>query len=364
MAELNLETRVETVDPVALQSETSTETMAGSIAQAAALIRAGGLVAFPTETVYGLGANALETAAVERVFVAKGRPAHDPLIVHVTSVEWLPRVAAEIPPLAYTLAERFWPGPLTLVLRRTEAVPDGVTAGGETVAVRAPSHPVAQALLHASGVPIAAPSANRFGHTSPTTAQHVLDDLSGRIDMILDGGPTTIGVESTVLDLTVSPPVILRHGGVTTEALREVIEEVAERTNGRREDDPPEALASPGLLDRHYAPHTPLMLFRGASASVAMTTYATELHQRGVRVCVLAFDEDIDMLAHGGLQVVRLAAESELPEVAQKLYSALRTADASGAQVLLAREPRGKGIGAAIRDRLVRAAETIVVANE
>jgi len=340
------------VDPAAPAAE--------EIARAAETIRAGGLVAFPTETVYGLGANALDATAVERIFTAKGRPAHDPLIVHVASVDWLPQVAAEIPPLAQTLAERFWPGPLTLVLPRTTAVPNGVTAGGETVAVRAPSHPVAQALLRASMVPIAAPSANRFGHTSPTTARHVLDDLEGRIEVILDGGATSIGVESTVLDLTVSPPVVLRHGGVPIEALRETIGAVAGRT-GRKDE---QVLASPGMLDRHYAPRTPLVLYRGNEALATLAAIGAQLTRDGIRVCVLAPEEDRPLLESSGLSTISLGAESDLGEVARNLYRALRDADASGADLLLAREPLGGGIGAAIRDRLVRAAETIVECDD
>lgn len=333
---------------------------AEEITRAAEVIRAGGLVAFPTETVYGLGANALDAEAVERIFAAKGRPANDPLIVHIASIEWLPQVAAEISPLAHTLAERFWPGPLTLVLHRTPAVPDGVTAGGETVAVRAPNHPIAQALLRACNVPIAAPSANRFGHTSPTTAQHVLDDLDGRIEMVLDGGSTSIGVESTVLDLTVSPPVVLRHGGVPIETLRAVIGAVGERPNHKTET----VLASPGLLDRHYAPHTPLVLYRGTGAAATMMAIGAQLEREGIRVCVLALEEDRTLLESHGLNYVTLGSESNLNEVAQNLYGALREADARGAAVLLARDPHGDGIGAAIRDRLARAAETIVESDD
>lgn len=326
---------------------------AATLADAASILRAGGLVAFPTETVYGLGANALDATAVERIFAAKGRPAHDPLIVHVVGLDWLPAIAAEVPPLARRLAAQFWPGPLTLVLHCTAQVPDGVTAGGETVAVRAPNHPIAQALLHASGVPIAAPSANRFGHTSPTTAQHVLDDLGGRIEMILDGGATPIGVESTVLDVTQTPPVVLRHGGVPIEALRAAVGAVAERAGDAQQT----VLVSPGLLDRHYAPHTPLRLFRGEGALGSLLAQGVQMRQAGTRVCVLAFAEDEVALAQAGLPTVALGAEAQLEEVARRLYGALRAADVSGADVLLAREPRGEGIGAALRDRLGRAAE-------
>src|SRR5258708_2132264 len=197
-----------------------------AIARAAQILREGGLVAFPTETVYGLGADATNPAAVESIFAAKDRPHSDPLIVHIADSDGLWQVAAEAPPAAQALAARFWPGPLTLVLPRAAGIPASVAAGGATVGVRVPRHPVALALLRAVGVPVAAPSANRFMHTSPTTAAHVLADLDGRIDCVLDGGPCEVGVESTVLDLTSDPPRVLRPGGVTLEALREGLPEV------------------------------------------------------------------------------------------------------------------------------------------
>src|SRR5262245_22416754 len=202
---LNYPTKIIIVNPVAPEPAV--------IQQAASVIRAGGLVAFPTETVYGLGANALDATAVARIFAAKGRPASDPLIVHIAAFAQLDDIAEQIPPLARELAAAFWPGPLTLVLRRRSIVPANVSAGRETVAVRMPAHPVALALCGAAGVPIAAPSANLFTRTSPTEAEHVLEDLAGRIDLLLDGGPTPIGLESTVLDLTQSPPALLRPGG-------------------------------------------------------------------------------------------------------------------------------------------------------
>src|SRR5690349_641067 len=197
-----------------------------AIALAANLLRAGEVVAFPTETVYGLGADATSEAALQRIFVAKERPLSDPLIVHLADASHLAEVARAIPPEAERLAERFWPGPLTLVLRRLARIPALVAAGGDTVGVRIPAHPVAQALLRAADLPIAAPSANRFMHTSPTTAAHVLADLDGRIACILDGGPTTVGVESTVVDLTTNPPRLLRPGGVTLQALRAILPDI------------------------------------------------------------------------------------------------------------------------------------------
>ena len=250
-SESTLATRLVAVDP--------TQPDPAVLAEAATLIQAGRLVAFPTETVYGLGANALDADAVARIFAAKERPAYDPVIVHVADAAELTDLTAALPDLGSLLIERFWPGPLTLVLPRSERVPDVVTAGGPTVAVRAPAHPLARALLDAAGTPIAAPSANRFSHTSPTRAQHVWDDLAGRIDMILDGGPTAVGVESTVLDLTTEPPTLLRPGGVTIEEIEALIGPV--QTSARREDG--NTLPAPGMLDRHYAPRAVLWLFTG-----------------------------------------------------------------------------------------------------
>ena len=255
------------------------------VAQAAAVLRSGGLVAFPTETVYGLGANALDAAAVQRIFAAKQRPAFDPLIVHITGVEALAALVRHLPPAALLLAERFWPGPLTLVAPRADLIPDTVTAGGPTVALRAPSHPVAQALLRATRLPIAAPSANLFSHTSPTTAAHVWHDLAGRIEMILDGGATPLGVESTVLDISGPVPVLLRPGGVTLEALEAVLGRVELRTP-RAEGD--SALPSPGMLDRHYAPRTRLLLVQGDAEAACATLDRTARRGTGAGALSLA----------------------------------------------------------------------------
>ncbi len=233
---------------------------AGCIDRAAKTIRAGGLVAFPTETVYGLGANALESAAVKKIFTAKGRPPWDPLIVHVSSREALESIVAKLPVTFDDLFAAFMPGPLTLVLPKNAIVPEVVTAGRDTVAVRFPAHPVAQRLIASSGVPIAAPSANRFQHVSPTTAEHVLADLDGLIEAVLDGGPCPIGVESTVLDLTAEPR-ILRQGAVTAEQLKQLLGEVIVVDAGPRQQE--EGLLSPGMMSRHYAPRTKLVLERG-----------------------------------------------------------------------------------------------------
>ena len=229
-----------------------------AMARAAACLRRGGLVAFPTETVYGLGVHALDPDAVARLFEAKQRPADDPLIVHIGAFSAIDRLAVDIPDTARQLAERFWPGPLTLVLKRSALVPDAVTAGLDTVALRVPAHPVARALIAAAALPVAAPSANLFSRPSPTRAEHVLQDLAGRIDLIVDGGPTSVGIESTVLDLSRGRAVILRPGAVTAAMLREILpvdESVPAAASG--------PMPSPGLLAKHYSPRAPLTLYEG-----------------------------------------------------------------------------------------------------
>ncbi|HBE28262.1 MAG TPA: threonylcarbamoyl-AMP synthase, partial [Ktedonobacter sp.] len=269
------------------------------IERAAALIRAGEVVVFPTETVYGLGADALQPGAVERIFAAKGRPFSDPLIVHIADEGTLDELASEIPAQVHQLARAFWPGPLTLILPRRPLVPALVTAGLQTVAVRMPRHPVALALIRAAGTPIAAPSANRFMHVSPTTAQHALADLQGRVPLILDSGPCEVGVESTVLDLCAMVPTILRPGGVSLEELRAVLPDVRlplPANKERRDNEASlKAQRSPGQLLTHYAPAVPLLLFEG-TAEVMRATMLTEVQRRrenGERIGVLVADEDV-----------------------------------------------------------------------
>ncbi len=327
---------------------------AAGIAAAAAALAAGGLVAFPTETVYGLGGDALSPAAVARIFAAKGRPAEDPLIVHLADLADLPRVTGELSPRAALLAARLWPGPLTLVLPRGPAVPYGVTAGRETVAVRLPAHPVARALIAAAGTPVAAPSANRFGHTSPTSAAHVLADLGGRIDMVLDGGPASIGVESTVLDMSGPVPTLLRPGGVSLEQLRELLGEVA--LGGRAADAGGQV--APGLLDRHYAPESALHLCVGApdACRAWLRRRAAAQIAEGRHVGLLVPDEDAALLADLGADAEPLGPQGDSAAVAGRLYAALRALDARRPDLILARDLGEFGIARAIRDRLTRAA--------
>ena len=332
------------------------------IARAADIIRRGGLVAFPTETVYGLGADALNETAVRRIFAAKGRPAYDPIIVHVASTAELPLVADQPPALAYTLAEAFWPGPLTLVLPKTAVVPLVITAGGPTVAVRCPAHPVPLALIRAAGTPIGAPSANRFSHTSPTTAQHVWDDLAGRVDLVLDGGPTAVGVESTVLDLTTPTPTLLRPGGVALEALTAVVGTIQLATREVREPTA-EVLPSPGMLERHYAPRTPLHLVTGpevAALGAAVAKVASAAVAQGDKVALLIAAEDVSNVIELDMPYVVVGSLADLEGVAQNLFRTLRELDAAEPTLIVARDFPAQGLGRAVRDRLRRAAEQIV----
>jgi len=344
-----MHTEVLAIDPVHPDPST--------IERAAALLRAGEVVVFPTETVYGLGAAALQTGAVERIFAAKGRPFNDPLIVHIAEEDALEQLTSSIPGRAKLLAQAFWPGPLTLILPRSQLVPKLVTAGLETVAVRMPRHPVALALIRAAASPIAAPSANRFMHVSPTTAQHALADLRGRVPLILDGGPCEVGVESTVLDLCSTMPTILRPGGVSLEALRALLPDVqppsqiidAVHTN---------ALHSPGQLLTHYAPAVPLLLFVGSQETMraAMLAEVQRRTEQGERAGVLVADEDLAAFRDSGA-VVRTLGDAAAPEqVAAALFASLRALEEADVQIILSRSFDEHGLGLAIHDRLLKAA--------
>ncbi len=311
-----------------------------AIARAAQILRGGGLVAFPTETVYGLGAVASNPHAVSEVFTAKGRPATDPLIVHGTSIEQLDAVVAGWGTAALALAERFWPGPLTMVVPRGDAVAPEVGAGGPTVGVRVPAHPVALELLRSTGAPVAAPSANRFGRISPTSAEHVVEELDGMIDAVLDGGPTTLGIESTVIDLCADVPRVLRPGGVTIEDLTGVLGRV-EYTD-RSSVSEAHSQASPGQFLKHYAPRTPLVLVEGPRQWCQRLV--TELGQLDVEASVVDLPDD-DSAA------------------ARELYGALRSADGQGSAVLLIAARSPAGLGRALNDRLFRAAHGRLVAD-
>lgn len=327
-------TRVIVVDPTRVSGE--------KLAPAAAVLRDGGLVAFPTETVYGLGANALDPEAVARIFAAKGRPADNPVIVHAPDVETAWRVTTGPTPLALRLADAFWPGPLTLVLAAADALPRAATAGLPSVAVRVPDHAVALALLRAAGVPVAAPSANRSGRPSPVTAAHVIDDLGDAVDVVVDGGPCRVGVESTVVDARGDVPVVLREGGITREQLAAVVGTGGVGSATRVED----LAASPGTRHRHYAPACRVVIAAPGEGAVV----AARLVGSTRRVGLVGPAE-----APAG--VVGIARVADAQELAVRLYQALRDAEAAGVTDLVVEAVPETGIGRAVMDRLRRAAE-------
>jgi L-threonylcarbamoyladenylate synthase len=339
------------VDPDHLETPQAQE----ALDRAAQILRAGGLVALPTETVYGLGANALDQDAVGRIFKAKQRPAWDPIIVHIAGVAMLEGLVAEVPEAAWKLMEAFWPGPLTLLLPRTAVVPDAVTAGRPLVGVRMPAHPVALEVIRRAGVPVAAPSANTFGHTSPTSAEHVLDDLDGRIDAVVDAGPTDHGVESTVLDPCQSPMVIYRPGAVTTLQIRDIAGAVEVfRDALPLTETPQSALPSPGVGLRHYAPRARLVLVEAPlEALVAgLAEAAKRFPAESIGVLLPA---EVQSRIPGSI-LYPWGRWSAPEELAHGLYAGLRWLDAQGCTVILCPMPPDEGVGIAIRDRLRKAA--------
>lgn len=350
-----MQTKILSIDPQRPQAD--------RIQQAADLIKSGQLVAFPTETVYGLGADALNLDAAAKIFAAKQRPAYDPIIVHIAEPEQLEELTTVQPAITAALTAAFWPGPLTIILPRTKIVPDVITANGPTVAVRCPAHPIAQALLRAAGTPIGAPSANRFSHTSPTAAQHVFDDLNGRIPLILDGGPTNVGVESTVLDLSSPIPTVLRPGGIPIESLREVLGDVAQKSREISTPAAKEVIPSPGMLDRHYAPRAPLHLFTGPDnmkVYVNMQLAIAKGIVEGEKVALLLADEDLPHFQQTNTTIATVGSLTDLDSVARHLFRTLRELDTAGTTLILARDFPPTGLGRAIRDRLRRAAEKII----
>ncbi|MFN3920406.1 MAG: L-threonylcarbamoyladenylate synthase [Methylohalobius sp.] len=311
-----------------------------ALARAVWTLRRGGLVAFPTETVYGLGADASNVEAVARIFAVKGRPADHPLIVHLPGIEGLERFARKVPPLAWRLAERFWPGPLTLILLRAPGVSDWVTGKQDTVGLRVPSHPLALALLEAFGGGVAAPSANRFGRVSPTTAAHVEEELDGAVDCLLDGGPCPLGLESTILDLSGTRPRLLRVGAVSRLELAEVLGELPERATAQ-------APRVPGSLPSHYAPATPLRLVAQAEFDESLRRWQVE----GGKLVVLALRQESNLPG-----VHWVAMPSEPSAYAQVLYARLREADRMGCRLIVVEAPPAEVAWEAVLDRLQRAA--------
>ena len=311
------------------------------IARAAGVLRAGGIVAFPTETVYGLGGDASNPAAVAKIYALKGRPADHPVIVHLAAVHQVARWAAEVPVAAQRLAARFWPGPLTLILRRAAGVLDAVTGGQDTVALRVPSHPAAQALLSAFGGGVAAPSANRFGRVSATTADHVREEFGAQVELVLDGGPCAVGIESTIVDVSGATPALLRPGGIALASLEATLGQAL--ALGARA-----APRAPGTLKAHYAPVTPLML---VEADVAPELIVSLVRQEK-KVAVLSFSAMRPLLP--GLHWIAAPAEPE--GYAHALYANLRELDASHSDVIVAEAPPQRPEWFAVLDRLTRAA--------
>lgn len=322
------------------------------IEKAAEIIKNGGLVGIPTETVYGLGANGLNPEAVAHIFLAKGRPQDNPLILHIPEASWLKEYCQNIPEAAWRLAVRFWPGPLTMVLNRRSTVPDIVTAGLDTVGMRCPAHSMCRAIIQAAGVPVAAPSGNTSGRPSPTTAQHMLDDMDGKIDAILDGGSCQVGVESTIVDLTCDPPRLLRPGGIPLEELRDILKHIEMDPAVTRQMEEGEKPRAPGMKYRHYAPKAPVTVVKGPPVRSAeyILDHLTDSSWEGV----ICFNE----FAHwySGYLVEQLGGAVDTWEQARRLFRALRAMDAAGVKHIWAQCPEESGMGLAVVNRLSKAA--------
>ena len=321
-----------------------------SIAQAADILRRGGLLAIPTETVYGLGANGLDETAVLHIFEAKGRPQDNPLILHIPDASWLTRYCEDVPETAYRLAERFWPGPLTMILKKKPCVPLRTTGGLETVGMRCPDHAVTRAIIEKAGVPVAAPSANTSGRPSCTTAEHVREDMWGKIDGIVDGGPCEVGVESTIIDLTVTPPQLLRPGGLPLESLIDALGEVTVDKAVTQKMNDGEKPRAPGMKYRHYAPKAPVTVVTGGAKASAryLLTHA------GEKSGIICFDEFTRLF--DGHIVHPLGASDDKRAQAQHVFDALRTFDETNVGEIWAQCPDSKGLGLAIGNRLKKAA--------
>lgn len=319
-------------------------------ALAAEILRQGGLVGIPTETVYGLGANGLDPEAVSHIFQAKGRPQDNPLILHIPEASWLERYCKEIPLTAYQLAQAYWPGPMTMILKRKDIVPDVVTAGMDTVGMRCPSHPLCREIIALAQVPVAAPSGNTSGRPSPTTAEHMLEDMNGKIDAIVDGGPCSVGVESTIIDLTCQPPRLLRPGGITLEQLESELGEVAVDPAVTRLMGAGEKPKAPGMKYRHYAPKAPVTVVAGEGAASAAYIAAHAAPGDGV----ICFDEYAGSFSQ---QVVRtMGPARDKGEQARHIFDDLRAFDHTQVSAIWAQCPDSKGIGLAITNRLNKAA--------
>ena len=342
-----METKVEKIEKTQMNMDI--------INAAGQILKQGGLVAFPTETVYGLGANALDEEAARKTYAAKGRPSDNPLIVHIASLEDLYPITKKVPEKAVALAEKFWPGPLTMIFEKSELVPHGTTGGLETVAVRMPDNEVALALIRAGGGYVSGPSANKSGRPSPTMARHVLDDLEGRIDMILDGGPVHIGVESTIVDMTVEPPMILRPGAVTKEMLEETVGEVTVDHTILTADakTPPKA---PGMKYRHYAPRAEMTVVEGPLEKVVdkIGELAAARENEGHRVGIIDTQETMGRYDHENVKCI--GTREDESTVAANLYAILREFDDDGTEYIYSEAFASDGIGSAVMNRLLKAA--------
>ena len=324
------------------------------IEEAAAILRDGGLLGIPTETVYGLGANGLNEKAVAHIFEAKGRPQDNPLILHIPDASWLERYCKEIPLTAYQLAKAYWPGPMTMILKRKDIVPNAVTAGLDTVGMRCPAHPLCREIIAASGVPVAAPSGNTSGRPSPTTAQHMLEDMDGKINAIVDGGPCSVGVESTIIDLTETPARLLRPGGITLEQLEAVLGEVAVDPAVTRLMGAGEQPKAPGMKYRHYAPKAPVTVVTGDPKKSAEYIAA----HAGAEDGIICFDEFLPLFTRRSetRPVMDLGPAGDKEEQARHIFDALRSFDHTSVPAIWAQCPDTTDIGLAIANRLNKAA--------
>jgi len=325
--------------------------------EAAELLRNGRLVAFPTETVYGLGGDAYDKTAAARIYAAKGRPSDNPLIVHIAEISEMETLATEIPPTAYALAERFWPGPLTMILNKKDVIPRETTGGLDTVAIRMPSHPVARRLIKEAGLPIAAPSANASGRPSTTRAEHVIEDLEGKIDMIIDGGSSDIGLESTIVDLTCEPALILRPGYINLDMLREIIPDITfDKAVVKRTRDDSIVAKAPGMKYKHYAPKGDLSIYEGEAEAVikAINTAAEAKAAAGYKVGILASREYADQYTTGLIEIV--GARNDEESIAAKLFDVLRDFDRQQVEYIYAESFESDNLGQAIMNRLLKAA--------
>ncbi|MDD4700320.1 MAG: L-threonylcarbamoyladenylate synthase [Oscillospiraceae bacterium] len=333
---------------------TTIEESKGEISRAAEIIRNGGLVAMPTETVYGLAANALNEKAVSDIFAAKGRPQDNPLIVHISNIEMLNNLVSDIPSVAQKCISKFWPGPFTAILPKSDIIPSSVCAGLDTIAIRMPSNPIARALIEKSGVPLAAPSANLSGSPSPTTAEHVLLDLDGKIDAVIMAGKSDVGVESTVVTFAVNPPRLLRPGGITAEQLRKIIPELVIDKAVFSEPEKGKPVASPGMKYKHYSPKANVIIIDSNAEKYAEYVNG----HTGEDVYALCFDGDTESLV---APCISYGNENDSAEQATRLFDALRTLDNQGCKICYARMPKTQGVGLAVYNRLIRAAAFEVI---